>query len=40
MQAKGQGLGESGDPVPSVAPTGYAKAYDGGRPDTSRREAP
>jgi hypothetical protein len=32
MQAKGQGLGEIGDPVPSVAPTNYVKSYDEGRP--------
>jgi len=32
MQSKGQGLGEAGDPVPSIAPTDYVQAYDEGRP--------
>jgi hypothetical protein len=32
LQSRGQGLGETGDPVPSIAPTDYVKSYDEGRP--------
>jgi hypothetical protein len=32
LQSKGQGFGEGGDPVPSIAPTDYVKSYDEGRP--------
>ena len=32
LQAKGQGLGEAGDPVPALAPPNYVNSYDEGRP--------